>query len=630
MKRFLYLFQVPQDLPASLEAAASAESDIVFLSWREKSTDPRSIFYPSSSWTQGRNRLLKEVISRSYDYFIFGDGDVQLELTQRGRAAHPLERNPWRAFEAFLLEREPAIGCPSYDWHLIGGAHDESAGCQTLRFFDAVLNAFHREALSVLLPYYDLLDESSECYSQNLLCSLAADLYPGHVMQTNDVRVINTQALRGDPEFLLSKPENLYLDSLCSPIRISSFLRQPYGVKARHPSMGPPLVKSASYGREDEELSRVFRLEHPLWARKRELAALPANAEFFSDAPNTARAQRWQRRKGPGSGSVATIEQPPSAMTRLRWATQPLRRKFGLWKSGILYRAALAPVQWWRWWSRRQSRARWRRWLRQPDLHFEIPELKQVEVLKLLAAALNELRVDSVVYVDVGAALGDVRDLFQCKSGLQKSVFSIGIDPVYVRGHWSYNGYVTGAVSSGPEGSAEFFRYSASDCSSLKRMETSSVSHDPAAIAKGKYCTPVIIENLEETLQVPTFRLDTLMRQYGLANEVLHFVKIDAQGSDLDVFLSLGELARNCLFLRIETVIAAADTPAQLLYQGQTTFAEDRPAIEAAGFRLLNISHFGVTPEADATFVNMKLFRELLPGLAGRKQFIAGPSCGQA
>ncbi len=613
MKRFVYLFQVPQDLPASLEAAASVDSDIVFLSWREKSNDPRSIYYPSSSWTQGRNRLLKEVMGRPYHYFIFSDGDVRLEFTPRARAAHRLERSPWRAFEAFLLEREPAIGCPSYDWHLVGGARDESAECQTLRFFDAVLSAFHHEALPVLLPYYDLLDDDSECYSQNLLCSLAAELYPGHVMQTNEVRVINTQALRGDSEFLLSKPENLYLNSLRSPVRIGRFMRQSYGIKARHPSMGPPLAKSASYGREDDELSRVFRLDHPLWARKRELAALPANAEFFSDVPNTARAQRWRRKKSPVPVPVA----PVPAITRLRWATQPLRQTFGLGRSGILFRAAVAPVRWWRSWSPRQTmRARWRQWLRHTDLHFEIPEHKQVEVLKLLAAALNELRVDSVVYIDVGAALGEVRDLFQCKSDLQKSVFSIGIDPVDVRDHWRYNGYVIGAVSSGPEGFAEFFRYSSSDCSSLKRMEPSSVSHDPAEIAQGKYFTPVIVERLEETLRVPTFRLDTLLRQYGLANEVLHFVKIDAQGSDLDVFQSLGELTRNCLFLRIETVIPRAGVPARLLYEGQTTFVEDRVAIEAAGFRLLNVSHFGVTPEADVTFVNMRLFRELLPDVA--------------
>jgi hypothetical protein len=617
MKRYLYLFQVPQNLPASLEAAASADSDIVFLSWREKSTDPRSIFYPSSSWTQGRNRLLKEVMGRPYHYFIFGDGDVQLELTGPRHAAGPIEQNPWRAFEAFLLEREPAVGFPSYDWHLIGGAHDESAACQTLRYFDALLNAFHHEALPVLLPYYDLLDEASECYSQNLLCSLAAELYPGHAMQTNGVRVINTQALRSDSEFLLSKPENLYLDSLRSPERISKFLRQSYGCSARHPSLGPPLVKKTSYGRKDEELSQIYRLDHPLWARKRELACMPVNAEFFSDAPDTERAQRWRSIRNRGVPPTVTPPlappSPPSLIRRFKLGSRPLRTRLGLVRSGRLF-IFLRKVAEWR--SQRQPRTQWRKWLRHPNLHFEIPESRQLEVVKLLAAALNELHVDSVVYVDVGAALGQVRDLFQRKAGLQKGVFSIGIDPIDVRDHWSYNGYVVGAVSSGDEGFAEFFRYSSSDCSSLKRMEPSSISHDPADIAQGKYFTPVVVERLEETLRVPTFRLDTLIRQYGLANEVLHFVKIDAQGSDLNVFLSLGELTRNCLFLRIETVIPRAGAPARLLYEGQTTFAEDRAAIEAAGFRLLNVSHFGVTPEADVTFVNTKLLRELLPHLA--------------
>ena len=42
-KRFLSLFQVEQELPLSLEQAAGEDSDIVFLSWRARSADPRSI-----------------------------------------------------------------------------------------------------------------------------------------------------------------------------------------------------------------------------------------------------------------------------------------------------------------------------------------------------------------------------------------------------------------------------------------------------------------------------------------------------------------------------------------------------------------------------------------------------------
>ncbi len=612
-RRFVYLFQVPLDLPPKLEAAASADSDIVFLSWREKSNDPRSIYYPSSSWTQGRNRLLKEVMGRPYHYFIFADGDVQLQLTRLGRAARPPDPNPWREFERFLLEWEPAIGCPGYAWHLRGGALDESQECQTLRFFDAVVNGFHHEALPVLLPYYDLLDERSECYSQNLLCSLATDVYSGKVMQTNRLQVLNTETHRHDPEFLLSRPENLYLESLRDPIRARNFLRQTYGWGARHPTFGSPHVKDQSYVRSDEELSRDYRLEHPLWTRKLELANLAVDAEFFSDDINTARAQRRLRERKSHVPFDPPPPAPPSAIRRLSLATRPLRARLGLVRSGRLFNLHREIS---RWWIPHAARTRWRKWSRQPDLHFEIPELEQVKVLELLAAALNQLRIDSVVYIDVGAGHGDVLHLFECRSGLRKPVHSIGIDPVDATAHRSYSGYVLGAISSGPERLADFFCYSARDCSSLKRLDASSISHDRAGVAEGKYYTSAIIERLESTIQVPTFRLDTIVRQYGLADEVLHLVKIDAQGADLDVFLSLGELTRNCLFLRIETVIPRAGVPARLLYEGQTTFAEDRKAIEAAGFRLFNISHFGVTPEADVTFVNTKLFRELLPGFA--------------
>lgn len=606
IKRFIYLFQTPRDLPPLLESVESADSDVVFLSWLEKSSDPRSIHYPSSSWTQGRNRLLKEVMGRPYQYFIFGDGDVQLELTRHGHAAGRHGQNPWRVFEQFLLEHEPAVGCPAYDWHLVGGAYNEAAEVQTLRFFDAVLNAFHHEALPVLLPYYDLLDEASECYSQNLLCSLTADLYPGHVMQSNWIEAINTQTTRHDSEFLLSKPEHLYLDSLRNPARAREFLRQSYGWSARHPSMGPPRTKQQSYARCDEELARDHRLDHPLWVRKRELASLPADAEFFSADPNSARAQR-RRSQRPFVAPPPASPLPLGLMQRFKLATLPFRLRVGLVRVERFTTWA-RPAG--RYWSRRRARARWRKWLAQTHVPLEIPESQQLELLELLAAVFNDLNRDRIIFVDVGAGCGAILSLLG-RAVPGKMLFSIGIDPIDARAHRDYSGYVLGAVASGPEGPADFFRYSASDCSSLKRMNVSSVSHDPADIPRGMYVTPGTIEQLEATLQVSTFRLDTLVRQYGLAGEVLDLVKIDAQGSDLDVFLSLGEFTRNCLFLRIETVFVTPGSPARLLYEGQTTWEKDRAAIEAAGFRVLNIGHFGVTPEADVTFVNVKLLRDL-------------------
>jgi len=630
MPRFLYLFQVEQDLPPSLNAVAGPDSDIVFLSWRAKSSDPRSIYYPSSSWTQGRNRLLKEVLGRDYLYFVFADDDIRVELTQLGASAVGAEANPWRVFEEFLVAREPAIGCTAYNWHLTGGALDETQDCQTLRFFDALLNAFHREALLTLLPYYDLLDEGSECYSQNLVCSLASDIYPGRVMQTNRVRVFNTRSRRSDPEFLLSRPEHLFLELLRDPERARRFLRQSVWPSARHPTLGPPRQKSGSYTIPETELSQHYYLNHALWVRKRELLALPADDDFYSAADDSPRARRWRSKRSAREPIPVPIV-PPNLLARLehKLARVPavrsnllVRLAFKLTsgpKGGFgvqhLLRLPSRIHAWIKSWIR--SRTMWRTWARQPRLFYEIPEGRQLEVFQALAMALNEIPDKSVVFVDVGAGCGGILGHLNFRSRLSKPLFSIGIDPIDARGHRSYTGFVLGAITNGPEGPTEFFRYSSSDCSSLKRMDPTKVTHDRAEGGSQKYFAPIEIERLEETLRVPAFKLSTIIRQYGLAHDVLHFVKIDAQGSDLDVFRSLGEFTENCLFLQIETVYPEGNAPGVTLYEGQTTFAEDREVIEAAGFRIFNVARFGVTPEADVIFVNLKLFRKLLPHWAG-------------
>jgi hypothetical protein len=81
-------------------------------------------------------------------YFVFLDGD--LELVE----SHDYGRNtgdPYRTFEAYLLEWEPAVGFP-------GSSAPPSAGAALREVdvaynFDAILTAFHRDAADFLLPY---------------------------------------------------------------------------------------------------------------------------------------------------------------------------------------------------------------------------------------------------------------------------------------------------------------------------------------------------------------------------------------------------------------------------------------------------------------------------------------------
>jgi hypothetical protein len=621
-KRFVYLFQVEQELPPALEAAAGADSEIRFLSWRAPSRDPRSIHYPSSSWTQGRNRLLREVLDGDHEYVVFADDDIVLDLTALGAAAAGPGANPWRVFEDFLRADEPAVGCCAYDWHLSGGYFDPAADRQTLRFFDAILNAFHRETLTTLLPYYDLLDEHSECYSQNLVCSLAADLYPGHVLQTNRVHVTNREQRRGSQEFLLHRPEQLYLEALRDPERRRRFLRQSALTTARHPTMGLPRPRTGSCARSDAELAPDHDLSHVFWTRRRELLTLPLSDPFFSADADSPRAQRWRavrvRPASPPSrparhglsrwagGRLSTLRQHPAFRRHAAFGiARDLYRSRGHLK-GVA--AALRGIT-----SRRSAPATWRRWWADTGRVLTIPESRQQEVIDLMAFAIDQCARTGAVFVDVGAGCGDV--LQQLQRRLTTPLFALGIDPVDLRAHTSYNGFVAAAITDAPEGYADFYQHVCSDVSSLQVMNGDQVTHDPAQAGPTRYYSPLAIEEVAARIQVPTYHLSTIIEQYGLADDVLHFVKIDAQGSDHAVVRSLGAHLERCLFLRLETVVPTGEEPASLLYEGQSTFAKDRALLEAAGFRLFNLAHFGNTPEADATFVNLALFRALLPQL---------------
>lgn len=567
MKSFLYLFQVPQDLPPALEQVASADGDILFLSWRAKSRDPRSIFYPASSWTQGRNRLLKEALGRPYRFFVFADGDVDLRLTP-GRRARRSAANPWRVFEDFLRVEEPAVGCANYCWHLQGGALDLAQDVQTIRFCDALLNAFHHEAVVPLLPYYDLLDAQSECYSQSLLCSLAADVYPGRVLQTNAVTVANTQSARGDVELLLTKPEGLYLESLRDPAAASRFRRQMLWGFAQHPTMGPVRQKPPSYRVSEQLLASCFRLDHDIWVRKRQLLAMPVDSPFFSESGDTERARAWQAVKASRQRPVPVLPPVASSVTRRvvrqaraslrRWyrLTHPLRSKFGLVRSTRLALASRLRVARLRVRNRLawNQAALWRKWVDRPDLYLEIPGDGPPLTLDLISHVLNRVPGRHVVVVDVGTGSGEVLGAIEHQTSLTKPVQSIGFDPVQTRGFPWYSGYVLCGRMTGP-------------CS-----------------------------------------LETVLTQYGLAEQVLHYVTIDAPGRDLDVFRGLGAMVDQSLFLSFRAV--AATTPPAA---GRTPIAAVRQALTEGGFRVLSIGSCDDPSRVEVTFVNMDLLRSLLP-----------------
>lgn len=188
-KEFLYLIQGEGEYPKDLDMLKSRRSDTLMLSWKV-SAPSTNIFFPNSTWTSGRNKLLeiglalermknnggKEnfTTTNNYNYFIFLDEDVRLGSAQQVRA-----------FEDFLLEYEPAVASGEF------GNRGYADPILPIWAFDAIFNAIHREALE-MLPYSEKYDKDSWWLSQFEFFTRASALYKGHILEFSKLTTQNT------------------------------------------------------------------------------------------------------------------------------------------------------------------------------------------------------------------------------------------------------------------------------------------------------------------------------------------------------------------------------------------------------------------------------------------------------
>ncbi|MDO9109388.1 MAG: hypothetical protein Q7U40_01925, partial [Desulfatirhabdiaceae bacterium] len=146
MKPFVYLIQSESVMPYS--DLPDEQNDIILLTWKAPCDGNDTIYYPQSTWNEGRNRLLKEAVTRNagYLYYIFLDGDcIVKEDAELARTLNvKLCGNPFRTFEKYLLEWEPAVGYSRYSWQYEEPGSEVNLGYN----FDALFNAFHHEAIS--------------------------------------------------------------------------------------------------------------------------------------------------------------------------------------------------------------------------------------------------------------------------------------------------------------------------------------------------------------------------------------------------------------------------------------------------------------------------------------------------
>ncbi|MEM7200969.1 MAG: FkbM family methyltransferase [Planctomycetota bacterium] len=257
----------------------------------------------------------------------------------------------------------------------------------------------------------------------------------------------------------------------------------------------------------------------------------------------------------------------------------------------------------------------WQRWLRRDVDAYQVPEREMAKTFERIAHVLEAIPDPRIHFVDVGCAQGDYLRWY-VQPMLQKPLFSVGIDPIDWPERAPYDRFVAKAVTNRDEGQYDFYLYGDGDlaCSSLARMVADHVTHDPTQ-ADQKFYHPAAIETAQGKTEVEAVHLATIIEDAGLADAVVHFLKIDIQGTDFAALLSAKQHLCNVFFVQLETI--CTDAPGgRTLYEDQTVFAAERPVLEELGFRLFNVAAFPAGPEADVTFVNTALLTASYPPAA--------------
>jgi hypothetical protein len=264
--RFVYLIQAAVGNPYP-DLASDEDREVIVLNWKEPSKDRNTLFYPNSSWNEGRNRLFFEAKTREQQresdflYYIFMDEDCIFEVDQplARRLGLSIPDDPFKAFEAFLLKWEPAVGYPRYDWQYTQKDQEVNLGYN----FDALVNAFHRDAAKTLLPYYTGFDAESWLYSQLLITHLCAMLYNEHRIQYNPVRAENRNRRSYDiRKKYWTIPTTFLLNGVVSDIGCRMRLERP---NEAAPIEGRARKKEGSYTPEAVSFWRHFDPEHPFF-----------------------------------------------------------------------------------------------------------------------------------------------------------------------------------------------------------------------------------------------------------------------------------------------------------------------------------------------------------------------------
>jgi len=184
MKKFLYLIQGQKSNVLKYYNIKSDISDIITLTFDEEILPGEfdslaNIFYPQSTWAEGRNKQLEyaKSLPTEYLYYIFIDDDVEFI------------QGSFHEFEKKLIQFQPQVGFPLLTIVKHYHRYNPKLSMQRPTLLDTQITAFHIDTIKegILMPLVTQFDEKSWFYSCEIINFLILSNFKRSVIQFNDI-----------------------------------------------------------------------------------------------------------------------------------------------------------------------------------------------------------------------------------------------------------------------------------------------------------------------------------------------------------------------------------------------------------------------------------------------------------
>lgn len=234
---------------------------------------------------------------------------------------------------------------------------------------------------------------------------------------------------------------------------------------------------------------------------------------------------------------------------------------------------------------------------------------------KRIVSIISKLLVNykMINFIDVGVANGMILKHMIDLGMKLENINSIGIDPLLNDYYFSmdnhlpkYNTLLNYPISVEDDIECDFFVQKDLTCSSLNKINIDYISTTKNT---DTFYLPENRKNViitDRVIKVNTKKLSTLIKDLKLDNEIIHFLKIDAQGQDLNVIKSCEEYLKNVLFIMVETTMPTIENGT--LYKDSSNFKQDNEFLEKNNFKLLRLEKL-LESDADALYYNNSLIK---------------------